>query len=444
MEQSSCISWSSLATPGSASYAYTVVNGILYAYGAGNELWQVASGASLGAFSSSWQPVVSFYSSTPTWGLMAIGPQPLGWFGNHVYGALRSASSFDVYRSPDSGSQYMTWELVASNGFGDAKNRNIAFILQYNGKVVAGTTETRSSMFGDPSGFGTGVEIWESSTGASGSWTQVSADGFGTETTIVGSSTTLRTNQDIGSAEVFGGYLWVGTKSHYGAEVWRYGGGGTAGWTNMTPSWAGVCDLGCGPGRNEAMAVFQGQLYLGEGYPTGNLATTTGSSWTIEVNGTHPFSSSNGGVKSLAVLGGVLYAATLHSPYSGVTQGDQVWATPAALVPPICSKPSLPFLGFDPPKIRFVVPASRVELRVWFENLGDGPYAGGGMVELSRGETLLVSQDLRALEPRESVEVAVELDLLPGENLLSLTLEPGRSGEGQPAETLRFSLAGGR
>jgi hypothetical protein len=448
MDVTSCISWAPLVTPTSANYTYSVVNGVLYAYGAGNELYQVTSGASLNPLINNWQAVVSFYPATPGgWavGFVADGPQPFAWFNNQVYGAYRSGGAFSIYRSPQSGTQYMNWELVATNGFGDPNNHDLAFIVPFNGKVVAGTTNTRTvqgASFGDYTKYGTGVEVWQSATGDLGSWTQVNADGFGTEATLAGGSVTVRANQDIGCAQVYNGHLYVGTMSHYGAEVWQYDGSGITGWTNVTQPWSYA--FSASPNdrilRNEAMAVFQGQLYLAEYYPSGNIGKYNGTSWTVDVAGPNPFSSQNGGIESLAVYNGVLYAATRHDPVSSGTEGDQVWATPFSGTPSLCGKLPTPILKYDPPKIRVLVPGQQIELSARISNAGDGPYQGSGTVELRKGDQLILSRDIPALGPQGSVEFPVLVNLSPGANAFSLKVN---SGPGGAEQTFHFSLDGG-
>jgi hypothetical protein len=104
------------------------------------------------------------------------------------------------------------------------------------------------------------------------------------------------------------GYLYIGTKSHRGAEIWRYDEKGKAGWTNVTPAWAGPNKpYAGGPGRNEAMVIFKDRLYLAEGFPTANLAKFDGTNWSTVVNGPHPFYPLNGGLLCLAVLKNHIY-----------------------------------------------------------------------------------------------------------------------------------------
>jgi len=198
----------------------------------------------------------------------------------------------------------MHWERVVQAGFGDPQNHDLAFITAFSGKLIAATC-TRGPIFGAPSGFGSGVEVWESATGDPGTWVQINLDGFGEEAYIPSVSKKVRINQDIGAFAIYKGALYVGTMAHFGAQVWRYQGGGAAGWTEVTPPWGGPGLLASDPKlrmlRANAMAVFDGYLYLGEGFPSGNLSRYDGNTWTKVAAGPHPFDPQNRGINSLAV-----------------------------------------------------------------------------------------------------------------------------------------------
>jgi hypothetical protein len=224
----------------------------------------------------------------------------------------------------------IVWDEVVPQGFGDPKqNTSIDFLGVFNNKIYAGVGTLGKGSFGDPANYGPGVRIFESSSGDVGSWMQINADGFGTE--IAGRN--FKMHQRVGSWAVYMASneqldrLYVGTLSHFGAEVWKYDGSGKAGWQNVTPPWAGPGPFN-GPGRNKAMVVFGPNLYLAEGFPTGNLAKYDGTNWTVVISGPYPFDPNNQGFHSGAVLGEKLYVSTIHKPYSGVTQGDQVWGYP--------------------------------------------------------------------------------------------------------------------
>lgn len=312
--------------PGTTPSKMIPIGGYLYAWD-DYHLWWIATGADLTG--SGWTAV----NSTGLPGGPA--PIPMTTFNGAIYGVSNPGGlgPFEIWRTPDVGSASATWTRVVQNSFGDpTNNRGVDVMITFNGRVYAGTT-TLGGVFGAPESYGTGVEIWESTSGNDGTWSQVNVDGFGTMLpTPPCYSPTLCTfpiHQVIGSAAVYQpsgapqSYLYIGTKSHFGAEVWRYDGTGVTGWTNVTPPWAGPCLFGCGPGRDDALTVFQGELWLGEGFPTGNLSFYDGSTWTIEVSGPAPFDPANAGVVSLAVLEGRLYGSTIHTP--GGTQGDQVW-----------------------------------------------------------------------------------------------------------------------
>lgn len=266
-----------------------------------------------------------------------VSPLPMTLFKGKMYGVYNDTAggTFEIWRTADLGMATATWEQVVTNSFGDpTNNKGIDIITVFNNHIYAGTT-TLDGTFGDPNDYGTGVEIWESSSGDLSSWSQVNTDGFGTTYPgCLNGVCNFAIHQVIGSAAAYQAagqsqpYLYVGTKSHFGAEVWRYDGTGVSGWTNVTPAWAGPCPIGCGPGRDDAMVVYQGSLYLAEGYPTANLAKYDGTNWAIVVTGPTPFDPLNGGLASLAILKSKLYVSTLHLPYTGTTHGDQVWAYP--------------------------------------------------------------------------------------------------------------------
>ncbi|MBU7026025.1 MAG: hypothetical protein HXS48_03710 [Theionarchaea archaeon] len=260
-------------------------------------------------------------------------------FNKQIYGVYNfydSASDdwlFEIWRSADIDKTTMNWNKVVGNNFGDPKNnQGVNIMAIYNSHVYAGTL-TRTGWFGNYLQFGDGVEIWESPSGDPGTWTQVNIDGFGTEIKQIGTGITFRTNQDIYSWAVYKApnqtqeYLYIGTSSHYGAEIWRYDGTGKNGWKNVTPPWAGVYPYVATPGRNLSMIVFQNNLYLAEGFPTANLGKYDGKNWSIVVSGPNPFGPNNQALTSLAIFEDRFYVAT-RSHYSAVTKGDQVYGYP--------------------------------------------------------------------------------------------------------------------
>ncbi len=174
----------------------------------------------------------------------------------------------------------------------------------------------------------------ESSTGDNGNWNQINKDGFGTEL-LDDNGNAFRTNQDFGSGAIYNGYLYIGTLAHFGGQVWRYDGTGLNGWKDVTPNTMGV---GKGPSRAMSMTVYQNYLYLGEGYPTGNLDKFDGSNWEIVIQ-SKPFAPTNVGIASLAVVDNKLYISTLGNPfYQNVGYYfSQVWGYPFLFKPATCS-----------------------------------------------------------------------------------------------------------
>ena len=109
-------------------------------------------------------------------------------------------------------------------------------------------------------------------------------DGFGTTGTYASATnpTKVFTNQVIQSWAVYKPpgakqeFLYVGTSSHFdpGGEVWQYDGTGKNGWKNTSlPQMF--------PSRNMSMAVYDGHLYLAQGFPTGHLYKYDGTKWEL-------------------------------------------------------------------------------------------------------------------------------------------------------------------
>lgn len=346
-----CFGWDQVTNVPTGAGSFRQVGDYLYASGSGSSLWWVGKG--------SYPTIPTWHAVTSTGIFYGAVIHPEAMFGGQLYAAVfPGTGTFDIYRTPDVGKSSMAWTKVVSNGFGDSNNHELGSLIEYNSKLLAVTTNTRtdpSASFGDDRYYGTGIEVWESATGDLGTWNQVNQDGFGTEVLVHqsdGSDVMRRTNQDMGSAAVYNGYLYIGTLAHWNrGEVWRYNGTVLVGWTDVTPD--GLCagSYGCGgPSRAAAMAVYNNLLYLGEGVSTGNLETYDGTTWTIVVPGEwdgvmgHPFAPENRGIYSLAVLlskptlpgnawtGDKLFALTTTN-----TGGAQIWSYPFGTAPPTCS-----------------------------------------------------------------------------------------------------------
>lgn len=357
-----CFGWRQVTVPAGSEYFKPVGE---YLYAIGSNLWWIGTGDDI---------------TLPTWTeVSSIGlpagavPRLQAIFNAHLYATVSNTSgTFDVYRTPDIGKASMTWTKVVAAGFGDPLNHELGTLIEYNNHLVAVTTNTRTDpmqSFGDQRYYGTGIEVWESLSGDMDSWSQVNEDGFGTEETVPDPSDpadptatmVVRTNQDFGSAMVYGGHLYIGTLAHWhSGEVWRYDG---SGWINVTPDGmcAGMIMIGCGgPSRARDMVVYNGLLYLAEGVSTGNLETFDGATWTIVVGSEttdpimgHPFDPANRGIASLAVLpsrptlegstGDKLFALTTTS--SG---GGQVWSYPFSQALPTCEALELATITITP------------------------------------------------------------------------------------------------
>ncbi len=302
----------------------------LYAWDSGN-MWTIAIGQDPNG--PNWNKVTSI-------GLPGgVSPYPWVLFDGKIYGVYyTSSNTFEIWRTSPTGLPTLVWERVVENGFSDpTNNHGVDIMIVFNGHIYAGT-RTLGGVFGDPGSYGTGVEIWESPTGNIGSWTQVNVDGFGTKLTNCGpvGPCNFPIHQVIGSAAVYKApgqtqeFLYIGTLSHFGGEIWRYDGNGLNGWQNVTQPWGGPCAIGCGPFRDRSMAVFQDKLYVAEGFPTGNLAKYDGTAWSLVLEGPHPFDPDNIALDSLAVFANYLYVSAGHY---NLSQGDQVWAYPFAPVP---------------------------------------------------------------------------------------------------------------
>ena len=330
-----CRSWKKVTTPISPSkdLKFIPLDNYLYLSDNDDELWWIEKGESL--IIKNWRQVTSQGlpgGSTPT---------PFTIFKGQLYAVysyfdtIAGESPFEIWRSKDIARDVMNWEKVVSKSFSDpTRNRDVQFMTVFNDKIYAGTMDRRGS-FGIETQFGMGVKVWESPSGDMGTWSQVNVDGFGTEVTQVQSGKRIRTNQDIGSWAVYQSandiqqYLYIGTKAHLGAEVWRYDGAGKGGWKNVTPPWGGIPSFGRPDSiRFSSMVIFQNVLYVAESYSGGHLAKFDGKNWMKEVNGPNPFDPQNGGIESVVVLTDKLYVSTSHLPYSAATKGDQVWGYP--------------------------------------------------------------------------------------------------------------------
>jgi|GEM_PF-1548058 len=432
LDAGTCYRWTEVYVPAALDGAVIVPLGnTLFFYRAG-VLWRIQAGSRFD--SRHWQRVTSIRQGK----ILPDSPIPRVIFRGQLYGVreLSTPDTFEIWRTPDLGKTTMVWEQVVKAGFGDPGNRDLDMLVVFNGKLVAATsTRNRMGSFGDPKTYGSGIEVWESPSGAPDSWVQVNRDGFGTETFIPSQGTNFRVNQEVGTYAIYKGALYIGTLSHFGAEVWRYTGGGSRGWTNVTPPWGGPNFITTDPRermlRARAMAVFAGYLYLGEGYPSGNLSRYDGSSWIVVEAGPHPFDPQNGGINSLATVGGHLFATTLYDPgYSGTLKSDQVWADPSFAIPACPTKlpPREPELRFDPPKFNWVLPDHVIQVTGVVVNEGTPVQAPYNIAYLLDGE-LVWTEPGPLLGAGEEAEIQFSWEVTPGKHVITVVLDPENAVE---------------
>jgi len=216
---------SALAPYGGQLYAGTYNFG-----GNGAQLWRAADGLN-------WTPVV-----TNGFGITRnVGVDHLAEFNGQLYVGTwgDTVNGGEVWRSPNG----LSWTRVVSQGFGDPTNGEVVHLAVFSETLYAGTWSYTSTH---------GAEIWRSSTGNAGDWTQVVANGLGDAA-----------NQAVRAMQVFDGHLYVGSynwaNQSNGGEIWR---------TDDGLTWTRVVAGGFGDASNykvSALAVFDGYLYAAVG-----------------------------------------------------------------------------------------------------------------------------------------------------------------------------------
>jgi hypothetical protein len=226
-------------------------------------------------------------------------------FGGKLYAGTWAdeTNGGEVWRS-DYGS---SWSQVVSKGFGDPTNGEVFRLASFGGQLYASTCSYSPSH---------GVEIWRSSTGDAGSWSQVVNNGFDSDPS----------NEVTPGLEAFNGYLYAGTlRTSGGGQVWRSADG---------TSWLQVNTDGFGDPDNgmiAALAPFGGKLYAASGNDaTGGqiwrCSTCDGTDWTKVVGDGFGSPATNVEVESLQVSGNRLYAVT-QVPAWRATTGMEVWSS---------------------------------------------------------------------------------------------------------------------
>ena len=141
------------------------------------QVWRTVDGRSWSRFSPFW----------PANDVDVSDAQPLG--GDVYVGVGREVNGGEIWRTDGA-----AWQQVGLGGLGDKNNYSLAALAVFGDKLYVATGN-----------IATGIEMWRTSTGTSGSWTQVNTDGFGGG----GSWTNV-------SMDDFGGYLYVGISRKVG------------------------------------------------------------------------------------------------------------------------------------------------------------------------------------------------------------------------------------
>jgi hypothetical protein len=189
------------------------------------------------------------------------------------------------------------WEQVEGNGFGDATNGAIAALGVFNNTLYA-TTHSFTSAHG--------LEIWRSSTGDSGDWSRVVADGNGDADNYV----------CTGLVE-FRNHLYAAIENEAdGAEVWRTDDG--IDWTRVVTGGFGYADNT----QTGGFAIFGDHLYVGtRNETTGAQLHRSSDGTTWEQMADDGFDDPNNvKIESLMTFNGYLYAGTDND-----VTGLEVW-----------------------------------------------------------------------------------------------------------------------
>jgi hypothetical protein len=277
-----------------AVLALAPFDGKLYA-GTGNES---GNGAQLWRSSDTgaWSVVVTdgFGNANNTYIAHMIG------FRGQLYASTRNeVEGGQVWRS-DNGS---TWSPITLPGF-DSTNGEIVRFTIFDGEVYASTCSFTDTH---------GAEIWGSSTGDSGDWTQVVSNGFDGDVN----------NDKLLSFVEFNDHLYAGTDNVVtGAEVW---------YTDDSVNWSQVNADGFGDPYNWSVTleVFGDYLYAGTynyygsdnpGAELWRCQVCDGADWQQVPVAKGFGDTENRAIRSLVVFNSTLFAVTYNR-----TSGTEVW-----------------------------------------------------------------------------------------------------------------------
>ena len=246
----------------------------------GAQVWRTSGGRQ-------WAPV------TPPWGPANSAIDDAQPFGAYLYFGTANENGGEIWRTDGA-----AWEQVAATGLGDESNYAMNAFGVFNGQLYMATSNLT-----------TGIEVWRSSTGNSGTWQQVNNDGFGGDVTW--EDTTL---------EVFSGHLYAGISRLAGsggrAELWRSIDG---------TQWQPVFTNGLGYASNtnvSAMTEFQGQLYIGL-----RNAVSGGQLWRSNngLDWSPVFTDGLGKPANSRPYGLLAHNGQLYLVFSNIATGAEVW-----------------------------------------------------------------------------------------------------------------------
>ncbi|MBI5032933.1 MAG: hypothetical protein HZB51_20625 [Chloroflexi bacterium] len=217
-------------------------------------------------------------------------------FGGYLYiGTYLDPSGGEIWRTNGT-----SWECVASAGLGDSNNVAFSALATFSNTLYVATANPT-----------TGVEIWRSSTGNLGSWTQVNTDGFGGGATW----------DAITMVGDFQGYHYVGLGRKVGAsgslaELWR---------SNNGTTWTPVFTDGLGNANNTTVTAF---AKTATGLWIGLRNTTTGGQVWRAANGTTFSSITTNGFNNpdnKRPHGILVFEERVFVVFSNWVTGAQVW-----------------------------------------------------------------------------------------------------------------------
>ena len=188
----------------------------------------------------------------------------------------------------------VNWAPMVISGFSDPDNVDVTVLIEYNSMLFAGVTNVV-----------TGAQIWQSSSGDSGTWTQVApATPDDAAATVTGMA-------------VFDGGLYAAVEFETGApaQIWRSFGG----------AWSTVVSDGFGETLTSlvgGMTTFGGKLYVGAGNTADGAQvwrSADGEIWE-QVNDPAFGDANNLRVESVFVFENSLYASTRNT-----ASGIELW-----------------------------------------------------------------------------------------------------------------------